>query len=356
MPFINQIQFFRKKAKYRRFLFLVTLLGLFLILIQLISSFFNKPETTNNIRYLETIPPQAQQVKTGIFALNVYDFNISSHTYYLDFYIWFKWKGEIDPTENLELSNGVEQWGMSSVPIYPEPEKLPDGSYYQIWRVNSRFVQSLNLHQYPLDHHSLNILVENYRYTIDQLVYLADSEESGYSDDLFLPDWKIRDFNIANMVRDYPTNFSDPRMENNHQYSVIQYSLNIDRHLSFFIWKLLLPLIIVIAVSWSTFLLNPQNFDSRITLPVTCLLTSVFLQQSYSANLPDIGYLVLLDKIYVIVYILIFISILEAIITTDLIQDKKLDHYDTIIKIDRLMLTVQPIILLVSIVLIVILT
>lgn len=292
MRFINQRDFLKSNSKFRKFLLLSIIVGLFLVLVQIISSFLNKSEIAPDIHYLKTIPPQAEQVETGIFALNLYNLEVSSNTYYLDFYIWFKWKGEIDPTESLEFGNGVEQWGMTSVPIYEKPEELPDGSYYQVWRVESRFVQPLILNRYPLDQHSLNILVENSIYTIDQLVYIADSTQSGYSAGISIPDWKIQGFNLSSMVRQYPSNFGDPRIGEKPQYSIVRYSLNITRPANFFVWKLLLPLIIVVAVSWGPLLLNPQHIDSRITLPVTGLLTAVFLQQSYSANLPDIGYLV----------------------------------------------------------------
>ena len=66
------------------------------------------------------------------------------------------------------------------MPVYEAPEELPDGSFYQAWRVEGRFVQPLILERYPLDRHNLNILVENSVYTTDQLVYVADGEESWF--------------------------------------------------------------------------------------------------------------------------------------------------------------------------------
>lgn len=88
-------------------------------------------------------------------------------------------------------------------------------------------------------------------------------------------------------------------------------------------------------------MLNPAHIDSRITLHVTSLLTAVFLQNSYLASLPEIGYLVLLDKIYIIAYFLIFISILEAIITAEWVKDQKPRNYRRVIRIDRLLLIFQ---------------
>lgn len=303
---------------------------------------------------LATIPAKAQQVETGIFAMNLYNLDMSSNTYYFDFYAWFRWKGEIDPTANLELANGVEDWGVTKVPVYEKPEKLPDGSLYQALRIEGRFVQPFDLSRYPLDQQKLHVALENSLYTTEQLVYVTDTEQSGYSTRLSIPGWQLKNQELSSLVHEYATNFGDSRVGNaNTSYSVLQYSLLITRPVSFFIWKLLLPLLIVLAASWGSLLLNPKYVDSRIMLPVTALLTTVFLQQSYSTGLPDVGHLVLLDKIYAIAYVLIVSAILEAIVTADWMKSDEENAHARIIRLDRLTLGVQAGILTVGIMLIV---
>lgn len=312
---------------------------------------------SDTLELLTNISPTTQKVDTGIFAMNVYNLDASSSTYYLDFYVWFKWKGEIDPTEKLEFSNGVEDWGMSKEVLYEQPEKLPDGNLYQVLRVEGRFLQPFALARYPLDQQNLQLSLENSVYTSDQLVYIADKKQSGYSDSLSIPGWKIQAFELSNLVRGYTTNFGDPRSDStSNQYSVLQYSLAVSRPVSFFIWKLLLPLIIVIVASWGSLLLDPQKVDSRIIIPVTTLLTTVFLQQSYSASLPDLGYLVLLDKIYVIAYIIIIVSILEAIVTADWIKDEKPASYARVARLDRTLLITQTATLFIGVAILILLS
>lgn len=303
---------------------------------------------SDTLKPLTDIPATAERVETGIFAMNLYNLDASSNSYYLDFYIWFKWKGDIDPVANLEYANGVEDWGVISTPAYEKPEKLPDGRLYQVVRVEGRFVQPFALSRYPLDQQELKVLIENSVYTADQLVYVADEQQSGYSNDLSVPGWQLQGFKLSNLVREYTSNFGDSRMGNTSQYSSVQYSLTVTRPVSFFIWKLLLPLIIVVVASWGALLLSPEYVDSRIIIPVTALLTTVFLQQSYSASLPDVGYLVLLDKIYAIAYVLIIVSILEAIITAGWTRSEKQDP-ERVIQLDRTILVVQAIVLVLGI-------
>ena len=67
-------------------------------------------------------------------------------------------------------------------------------------------------------------------------------------------------------------------------------------------------------VSIGALLLHPQYIDTRAQLPIGGLLTAVFLQQSYSSALPDTGYMVLMDKIYLLAYAIISSVLLLVIL------------------------------------------
>ena len=176
----------------------------------------------------------------------------------------------------------------------------------------------------------------------DQLVYLPDQQQSGYAESLAVPGWQIRGFDLQSLIHDYKTNFGEPLPASGKAtYSALRYQLTTERPVSYFAWKLLLPLVIVLISGWGAFLLSPKYTDSRLALPVTALLTTVFLQQSYADSIPDVGYLVLLDKIYALAYVLIILSILEAIITADWARADSENALDRIIRLDRQSLIAQ---------------
>ncbi len=109
--------------------------------------------------------------------MNFHDLDIASNTYSLDFYVWFKWKGALDPTANLEYNNGVDDSDRTSVPSYKTPEKLPDGRFFQALRVDGRFVQPFALAKYPLYRQTITIELEDSVYIADQMVYVADTKQ-----------------------------------------------------------------------------------------------------------------------------------------------------------------------------------
>lgn len=301
-------------------------------------------------------PAQAQLVETGLYANNLYDLDIASNTYYLDAYIWFKWKGEIDPVANLELTNAVEEWGLTQTTLEEETQKLADGRQYQIIRVEGRFVHPFELSRFPLDRQKLGITLENSIYQADQLIYVPDKAQSGFSETLAVPGWQIRGFDLQSLLHDYKTNFGEPLPPTGKTtYSALRYELATVRPVSYFAWKLLLPLVIVLISGWGAFLLNPKYPDSRIALPVTALLTIVFLQQSYAESIPEVGYLVLLDKIYALAYVLIILSILEAIITADWAKSEDPHALARITRLDRQSLVAQSLALVVGVALLILL-
>lgn len=88
----------------------------------------------------------------------------------------------------------------------------------------------------------------------------------------------------------------------------------------------------MLLTNWLALLLKPNWVDLRTAMPATALLTAVFLQSSYSVNLPDLSYLVLMDKIYVLAYAT-FIATLALIIWSN--QRMKGCEVDDLISVRR---------------------
>ncbi|TNE59400.1 MAG: hypothetical protein EP344_08605 [Bacteroidetes bacterium] len=253
-----------------------------------------------------------QEVRVGMYLMNLYDLNMDEHSFYADFYIWFKWSGEIDPTA-IEFVNSIEKWSVTSEVSGEEEEtQLNDGTQYRIFRVEGRFFHSFVLNHFPLDHHQLDIRLENPEYDNGQLIYLPDTAGADIRKSLQLVGWEIGDLALEPVSHDYGTNFGNPE-ENARQYSQLAYTVTLTRPITYFLLKMMLPLLVVMLVSIGALMLHPSYIDVRASLPIGGLLTSVFLQQSYSDALPDTGYMVLMDKIYLLAYVLISLLLLQVI-------------------------------------------
>jgi hypothetical protein len=265
----------------------------------------------------ETISPAPapQTVLTGVYLMNLYDLNLDEHSFYADFYIWFKWRGDTDPTE-IEFVNAVEKWGMTMTPFEDSTITLSDGWSYQGFRVEGRFFHPFLLDRFPLDRHELKIHLENPDHPVESLVYVPDTTSPAmyYRPELLLAGWDVTGASLKPETHAYRTHFGNPDNPAS-TFSDLVFTFVLKRPVSYFLLKLLLPLTIVILAAIGALLFFPSYVDARISLPVGSLLTAVFLQQSYSDALPDVGYMVLMDKIYLLGYTLIAAVMLQLIIT-----------------------------------------
>jgi hypothetical protein len=271
------------------------------------------------------VAAQPQQVHVGVHLMNLYDLNMDEHSFYADFYIWFKWKGDIDPTE-IEFVNSIEKWSMAREQSGDSSNMtLKDGTNYRIYRVEGRFFHSFSLNRFPLDKHVLDIQIESPEHAADSLVYLPDNDAAEIRRSLKLVGWEMKGCRLESNIHDYGTDFGNAE-ENAQRYSNLTYTVTLARPVSYFLLKMLLPLSIVLMVSFGALMLHPTHIDTRSSLPIGGLLTAVFLQQSYSDALPDTGYMVLMDKIYLLSYLLISLVLLQVIRAGNDLMRSKPEH------------------------------
>jgi hypothetical protein len=88
----------------------------------------------------------------------------------------------------------------------------------------------------------------------------------------------------------------------------------------------------------------------------TALLTTVFMQQGYTSSLPEVNYLVLMDKIYVVVYLLIIVSLIQVVIQGSLDKKHLLDDYRRALRIDKMSVTFQALFFIAAVLVITLMT
>jgi hypothetical protein len=289
-------------------------------------------------------PSRAEVVTVGFYPVNIYGVDMSTSTFNYDGYVWFRWRGEIDPTETLEFINAVDKSSISKEFLYDEPQIMPDGQKYQIMRIESQFFKPFPMADFPLDKHELTITIEDSLRGIDQLVYEIDQADTRFSRNLAIAGWKLNGWKSSTSINDYGSNFGDTGAAQASRFAQLNFSVKIARPESYFVWKLLLPLIIVLCGAWIALLLNPILTETRAALPASALLTTVFLQQSYNGALPETGGLVLLDKIYVTGYILIVLTLARVIINSRRVEEMNESEINVLRNRDVVALGVQALI------------
>jgi hypothetical protein len=280
------------------------------------------------------------RITVGAYINDIQNLDMRSHSYGVDLYVWFRWKNpELDPAATFEFINPFELWGHSKTTSYSKPEKLPTGELYQVLRVNGRFSHKFNLANYPFDKQVLDVKIEDNVLESARASYVADTDPISANPKLMLPGFTIGRPRLEIEPITYPTRFGDPREKsNNATFSRIRIELPIQRPPVTYVIKLMLPILCVVFCAALMLLFNPSYTDARVGIGITALLTIVALQITLNEDLPEIDYLVLIDKIYLGAYLYV-IGGLAVIVKNTWQLEKKGDMAEAI-RLDRVSLAI----------------
>ena len=211
--------------------------------------------------------------------------------------------------------------------------------------IQAGFSNDFNLTRYPLDNQELEIRFESTTYAFNQLVFEPDPS-AGKDTGFGVADWNTQGTSYRSYMKHYSTTFGNSDSGTQFQdWSLGTYTISIQRPLSHFLAKLLLPLIIAMAASIMVLLLKSEHEISRLAISGTGLLTLIFLQQGYSADLPPTVPLVMMDKFYALGYLVVLFTFGRIIWeTTQVFHHKR--AAENFILVDRVLAGVLAVIFL----------
>jgi len=292
-----------------------------------------------------TAPPpikaHTQVVHVGLEPIQVAKVNLGDGTWEMSFYVWWRWKGSIDPVASTYFTNATGATSNNTITYSfldaegnPRAVQHKDGYWYQQAYCSFGFSDAFSMQRYPLDVQHLQVRIENTTYDYDQLVYRVDANVST-DNHIVVPGWSTKDVRYDDYFHHYGTNFGNmDRGASFQDYSLLTFDIDIERPVSHFLGKLLMPLLVVLLAAITALFLKAGNFDTRLALTGTGLLTLIFLQQGYTSELPTPVPVVLMDKIYALAYASVLITFFRVIWTTDRVHRKR-DEEESFVRGDR---------------------
>ncbi len=261
--------------------------------------------------------PVPDVVRVGAYINNIQNLDLKTHTYEFDFYVWFKWcNPDLDPATSMEFMNPSELWGLMATPNYEEPEELGDGQLYQVVRVQGKFNTKMPLYSYPFDRQRIGPFFEDSVSDTTTMTYVLDSSSVGMNPAMVLPGYLLGQPVLELEAAPYPTDFGDTRTTERPAYSRAFLVVPMSRPLISQMTLLFAPVGSVMICAALMFMLSPVLIDSRVGVGTTAMLTVVALQMTYNQELPDVGYLMLMDKVYLASYIYVLVGLGVVMYTT----------------------------------------
>jgi len=165
---------------------------------------------------------------------------------------------------------------------------LPDGTSTLIETVDAVVEAKFDLHRLPFDVQALDAIFEIVGFDDREVRLEAGAMRQLRAKELRIPQWELEGTSVSTHSRAAPELGADRAMS--------QCVLRIDlRRSSFFMLRLVvLPLALIVALSWSVFWMDRSSVGDRLSVSFVGILTAVAYQIVVADLLPDVSYLTLM--------------------------------------------------------------
>lgn len=274
-----------------------------------------------------------EKVTVGIYVNDIQEIDLRSHNYRMDFYMWFRWRDpELKPYETAEFMNAFMPVDHVRAELYDAPQKMPDGSLYMVIRNQGQFSVKFPLQRFPFDRQVLRVDIEDSLSPAADLEYVADDTEGPgraviLNSGITLPGFRIGAPELKVSVYPYPMNFGDISAKAPESYARVTLQVPVTRPWLATGIKIFLPVALIIFCTALVLFVHPSYIEGRLGVVITALLTLVALQLATGGDLPDVDYLLLTHKIYLLSYIFVIATLVQIVRMSDTVQR---DQYDIV--------------------------
>lgn len=268
-----------------------------------------------------------QLVEVGEYLNEVIGISLVDETFTLDFYLWLTWKGDLDPSANLDFINQVGSLARRD-PFYKEPSRDQNGSFHQGWHIQGTFRNTLDFREYPQDEHVLALSVENADYNSSKMQFVQTEMTVEPQFDEIINGWNLVGEPRA-IVRtvEYNTEFGFPSAgsRENFYWSDLNISFIITKPASGYVFQSVLPITIVVLIVLASYFmpLTEAGWSRRLGITVALLISAVLMRAATLALLPAVTYMVDLDTVFMAAYFVIFGSFGTGVLVANLVSRGK---------------------------------
>jgi hypothetical protein len=268
----------------------------------------------------QSLPPGERPVPVaaGFFLLNLSSVAERSETFEADLYLTFRWRDSrvafagSEPRMYLEDA-AVDQlgrmwWPQVELVNTAEPDITnralalhPDGTVQYTMGLSSSFRANLNLRRFPFDQQRLDVRVQSFLWTAEQMVFVSDREHIGFNPESTFEGLEVTQ--VGGEVR--RSDLAGWGVA----FSEFDAWIEVDRHWGFFLWTVFAPVTLIFLISCTVFLVHIENFQDRVAISLAALLACIATQFAMSFNLPQISYLTVIDKVFLVTYFCIAVGV-----------------------------------------------
>ena len=258
---------------------------------------------------------------------DIFRFSDVDQTMALDAYIIMRWhdprladSGRGDGSADCPLPEkslwmpAIEPENLRSRQLFYPAHFLVDasGTVTYARRLLIEVANTLDLHDFPFDHHSFRITLWPTVSRSDEVVFRPLRDELPINGALSLQGWRIDTPTASAMESD--------RLGRVGKYSQYDVDIAMTRDWRVYAFKLGVPLFLIVLMAYSVYFIPPAYVAQQVAVGMTSMLTLIAYMLALWSNLPKIAYLTRADMLFVGCAVLVFFGLLKAILTTVWLQ------------------------------------
>ena len=108
--------------------------------------------------------------------------------------------------------------------------------------------------------------------------------------------------------------------------ATVSLELDIERKSGYYIYKVILPIVIILVICWASLWISPRELESKLTITIVCLLSLIAYNFIIDGEIPKLEYLTIIDWIILASYFYAALPNLLGIYFNNLYTKKKLNR------------------------------
>jgi len=166
-----------------------------------------------------------------------------------------------------------------------------DGWMTYVEEMNAAVEMPVELRRFPFDREHFEMVFEVLGFDQGEVILQHDSSNTGIPEKgISIPEWRLEDLRVES--REHNRSYADGEKR---AQSAVVVTLDLVRHPGFVLRVVVLPMALLVALSWSVFWMDRESLGNRMDISFIGILTVVAYQIMVASSLPRIPYFTLMS-------------------------------------------------------------
>jgi len=286
-------------------------------------------------------PASPTVVKVGVFLADILDLDEVNETFQVELITVAEWDDPrlafdpaVEGTET-KLFQGQTQFNEVFAGWWPQfliinetgvgdtsaikIEVRPDGRVRFLEARNVTLETPMMLQPFPFDTQTLEARMVAFGSDSGQVLLEVNEHMLGATEDHAMKNGQVNIAQWRLLNLDMVAALSDHRYYGDAKpISELLFTITLQRESASVVWKVILPLIILVLLMWAIFWMEVDNLSDRLNVAFIGILTIVAYQFLIEGSMPRISYFTFTDTVLLYSFVVMCLSVLESLVLTSM--------------------------------------